>query len=70
MAALVGGGIDAQPAGEVFLAHHGVCSSTSCRNSSQQVLDSLRQPIETGEILIARANHRVTYPADSNSSRP
>jgi magnesium chelatase family protein len=41
------------------------CFSTNFRNSefSPQVLDSLRQPIESGECMIARANHRVTYPA-------
>ena len=39
------------------------CSSTSCPNSSAPVLDSLRQPLETGKVSVARANAHVTFPA-------
>ena len=39
------------------------CSSTNCRNSSAPVLDSLRQPLETGNVSVARANTHVTFPA-------
>jgi magnesium chelatase family protein len=62
MAALVGGGLRVKP-GEVSLAHLGVLFLDELPEFQRGVLDALRQPMETGEAIVARANAHVRYPA-------
>lgn len=62
MAALTGGGLRVRP-GEVSLAHLGVLFLDELPEFQRAVLDSLRQPLETGKVDVARANAHVAFPA-------
>ena len=62
MAVLVGGGVRAKP-GEISLAPTGVLFPNELAEFSRLVPDAPRQPLETGQVVVARANHHVTFPA-------
>ncbi|MEW5916890.1 MAG: YifB family Mg chelatase-like AAA ATPase [Gemmatimonadota bacterium] len=61
-AALIGGGSPPRP-GEVSLAHHGVLFLDELQEIPRLTLDGMRQPLEDGRVMIARAQGTVTFPA-------
>ena len=61
MAAIIGGGRGAKP-GQVSLAHNGVLFMDEFPEFPRSVLETLRQPIETGEVMVSRANAHIKYP--------
>ncbi|GAE80311.1 Mg(2+) chelatase family protein [Cutibacterium acnes JCM 18920] len=62
MAAMVGGGARIAQPGAISLAHRGVLFLDEAPEFAPKVLDSLRGPLETGEIVIGRSQAHTTFP--------
>jgi magnesium chelatase family protein len=60
--ALIGGGTNPRP-GEVSMAHHGILFLDELPEFSRYVLETLRQPLESGEVTIARVHGSIRFPA-------
>jgi magnesium chelatase family protein len=63
MAAIVGGGSGVIRPGQASLAHHGILLLDEAPEFHRDVLDALRQPLESGEVVIARAGTQAVFPA-------
>jgi len=63
MAAIVGGGSGVIRPGQASLAHHGILFLDEAPEFHRDVLDALRQPLESGEVVIARAGAQAVFPA-------
>ncbi len=59
---LIGGGFKATP-GEISLAHHGILFLDELPEFSRNTLEALRQPLETGRVLVSRVNYHMNFPA-------
>lgn len=65
MAAMVGGGVGRKvKPGEISLAHNGVLFLDELPEFPPNVIEALRQPIETASVLISRSNAHIRYPAN------
>lgn len=62
-AALIGGGSSIPRPGEITLAHYGILFLDETAEMSRHVLDSLREPLESGKVCISRAQHQAVFPA-------
>lgn len=63
-AALVGGGNPPQP-GELSMAHHGILFLDELPEFGRRALEALREPLETGEVVIARGSRRARFPCSA-----
>ena len=62
-ASMIGGGKKVVP-GEVTMSHHGILFLDELAEFNKNVLDALRQPVESKNVTISRANAKITYPCD------